>query len=314
MKRMAAVVTALALILSLCSCSPAKKTYKVDLIIKSVDSDFWKSVYEGALAAGGKYNLDINFMGPKEEKDYRQQVGYLEQAIRNRPDAIVLAAGDYNGMSGPMERAVASGIPVILIDSSVSSRKWVASISTDNYNAGKTLAQEMVRRLPQYTKIGVIGFVKNASPGIEREKGFVEYIKNSSTLKIVDTVYCDSNFDIAQGQTEQMLRDHPEITALAGLNAQSATGAARALDALKNDKVFLGGIDCTVEEADYMDRGILSVAVLQNPYMMGYYSMETVSKVLNKKPYERNFYTEVCVVDKNNMFSKQNEQLIFPFE
>lgn len=313
MKRMLACTLTVILLISLCSCSTPKRTYTVALITKSVDSDFWKSVYNGAAAAGSNYNIEIRFMGPKEEKDYRQQVSYIEQAIQEKPDAIVLAAGDFNLMAKPMEEAVKSGIPVILVDSSVNSQKWLSSVSTNNYQAGQTLAKEMTKRLPKNAKIGVISFVKNSSPSIERERGFQNYIQASSTLKIVDKVYCDSDFDIANKQTKEMLQSHPEIAAFAGLNAQSATGAARALTEMERKDVFLGAIDCTLEEADYMDRGILNVVVLQNPYMMGYYSIETVYKALNKKSYERNVYTDVCVVDKTNMFDKQNEQLIFPF-
>lgn len=76
------------------------------------------------------------------------------------------------------------------------------------------------------------------------------------------------------------------------------------------------GVDdylCTVEEADYMEQGILDVAVLQNPYLMGYFSVETAYNVLTGKRVERNIHTEVYVIDKENMFSEEYQRLIFPF-
>ena len=168
--------------------------------------------------------------------------------------------------------------------------------------------------MPQNKKIGVISFVKNSSPSIEREKGFQNFLNSSSsTLKVINKVYCDSNIDTAERLTIEMLKSYPDICGIAGLNAQSATGAARALKKLNRNDIFLAGIDCTMEEAEYMDKGILKTAVLQNPYMMGYYSMETCFKVLNDSAYERNVYIDVSVVDKSNMFEKENQQLIFPF-
>lgn len=68
-----------------------------------------------------------------------------------------------------------------------------------------------------------------------------------------------------------------------------------------------------VEEAAYVEKGILDVAVLQNPYMMGYYSVETAYKILTERPYEKSVYTDVTVVDRENLFSKEHQQLIFPF-
>lgn len=302
----------LVIILNLCSCTTAKKSFNVDLIVKSTDSEFWASVYDGAKAAGAKYNIDLRFLGPTKEKDYQNQVSIIKQSIVRQPDAIILAAGDYYIMAEPMEMAVKAKIPVILVDSGVNSDKWTSFVSTDNYKAGEVLAQEIEKRVGGTAEIGVISFVKNSLPSLERTAGFSDYISEKTNMKIVETVYCDSNIEKSEQLTKEMI-DHPTIKVIAGLNAQSATGAARALEALERSDIFLAGIDCTVEEADYMEQGIIDVAVLQNPYLMGYFSVETAYNVLMKKRVERNIRTEVYVVDKDNMFSEEYQRLIFPF-
>lgn len=303
----------LVIILNLCSCTTAKKSFNVDLIVKSTDSEFWASVYDGAKAAGAKYNIDLRFQGPTKEKDYQNQVSIIKQSIVRQPDAIILAAGDYYIMAEPMEMAVKAKIPVILVDSGVNSDKWTSFVSTDNYKAGEVLAQEIEKRVGGTAEIGVISFVKNSLPSLERTAGFSDYISEKTNMKIVETVYCDSNIEKSEQLTKEMIENHPTIKVIAGLNAQSATGAARALEALERSDIFLAGIDCTVEEADYMEQGIIDVAVLQNPYLMGYFSVETAYNVLMKKRVERNIRTEVYVVDKDNMFSEEYQRLIFPF-
>ncbi|NLM10376.1 MAG: substrate-binding domain-containing protein [Clostridiaceae bacterium] len=303
----------LVIILNLCSCTTAKKSFNVDLIVKSTDSEFWASVYDGAKAAGAKYNIDLRFLGPTKEKDYQNQVSIIKQSIVRQPDAIILAAGDYYIMAEPMEMAVKAKIPVILVDSGVNSDKWTSFVSTDNYKAGEVLAQEIEKRVGGTAEIGVISFVKNSLPSLERTAGFSDYISEKTNMKIVETVYCDSNIEKSEQLTKEMIENHPTIKVIAGLNAQSATGAARALEALERSDIFLAGIDCTVEEADYMEQGIIDVAVLQNPYLMGYFSVETAYNVLMKKRVERNIRTEVYVVDKDNMFSEEYQRLIFPF-
>ncbi|WP_195984498.1 substrate-binding domain-containing protein [Clostridium sp. D33t1_170424_F3] len=308
-----AALLAAVLLLLLCACSARPAEYEVDLIIKSTESEYWQSVYAGAQAAAGTYRVRVNFMGPKEEKDYRDQRAFIEGAVERGPDAVILAAGDFSLMAEPMEHVTGAGIPVVLIDSFVNSDQWKASVSTDNYEAGRILAEEMAARLPEGGKIGVIGFVQNASPGIEREKGFRDYMEKQSGFTVETVLYCDSNVDTAAAQTRQILETFPDVAAIAGLNAQSATGAARALDQADRADIFLGGIDCMVEEAAYVEKGILDVAVLQNPYMMGYYSVETAYQILTGKPYEKSVYTDVTVVDRDNLFSREHQQLIFPF-
>lgn len=312
-KRISAVLFILLILASLAACTSVKKTYKVDLIVKSTSSEFWESVYDGAKAAGAKYNIDLRFLGPTVEKDYQLQVSIIKQSILHEQDAIILAAGDFQMMAEPVGMAVDAGIPVILVDSGVDSDKWTSFVSTDNQEAGKVLAQEIEKRVGGTAEIGVISFVKNSSPSLERTAGFSGYIESETDMKIVETVYCDSNIDKAKQLTKELLAVHPDIRVIAGLNAQSATGAARTLDELDRSDIFLAGIDCTVKEADFMEQGILDVAVLQNPYLMGYYSVEAAWQVLKGNRVEKNIRTDVYVVDKENMFSEEYQRLIFPF-
>lgn len=313
-RRITATLMTVLLVIVLVSCSTVKKEYQVDLIVKSTDSDFWGSVYDGAKAAGAKYNINLRFLGPDEEKNYRNQVRIIEQSAARKPDAIILAAADYSIMTKPMENAVDAGIPVIMLDSAVDSDRWKSFVSTDNTNAGAVLAAEVAKRIDKSdAKIGVISFVKNSSPSQERYSGFTNYITQNTRMSIARTVYCDSDIDLARKLTLEMIKNSPDITVIVGLNAQAATGAARALAELGRKDIFLAAIDCTVEQAAYMEQDILKVAVLQNPYLMGYFSVQTTYKVLKKEPVEKNIATDVCVVDKENMFSEEVQQLIFPF-
>ncbi|WP_312644187.1 substrate-binding domain-containing protein [Hydrogenoanaerobacterium sp.] len=313
-RRILAILWAMLIVFTLASCSTVKKEYQVDLIVKSTNSDFWDSVYDGAKAAGAKYNINLRFLGPDEEKNYRNQVRIIEQSVTRKPDAIILAAADYAMMAEPMESVVDAGIPVIMLDSAVDSDRWKSFVSTDNIKAGAVLAAEVAERVKTSdAKIGVVSFVKNSSPSKERYAGFTDYITQNTDMSIVNTVYCDSDIDLAKELTLEMIKNYPDMTVIAGLNAQAATGAARALAELGREDVFLAAIDCTVEQAEYMEENILKVAVLQNPYLMGYFSVQATYKILKNERVERNIDTAVCVVDKENMFSEEVQQLIFPF-
>jgi ribose transport system substrate-binding protein len=63
-----------------------------------------------------------------------------------------------------------------------------------------------------------------------------------------------------------------------------------------------------------MEQGVINVAIIQNPYLMGYYSVETAMRHLAGKDVDRFIFTETRVVNKDNMFTEENQQLIFPFD
>ena len=56
-------------------------------------------------------------------------------------DGIVLAPLDARALVKPVEEAVAKGIPVVIIDSGLESKKIVSYVATDNYHGGVLAAQ-----------------------------------------------------------------------------------------------------------------------------------------------------------------------------
>jgi len=85
------------------------------------------------------------------------------------------------------------------------------------------------------------------------------------------------------------------------------------MESLGRQDIVLVAVDLGIDGAHYMEQGTLDVAIIQNPYLMGYYSVETAMQHLAGKNVDRNIFTETRIIDKGNMFSEENQQLIFPF-
>jgi len=310
MKRFLALLLAFAFCFSLSSCSFPSKTYTINLIVKGTGTEFWKSVNRGAQAAASVYHADVQMYGPKEENS--DQTKYIEEAIARKPDSMILAASDYNRMAKQVENAVNSGIPVVMVDSDVNSNRTVAYVGTDNVALGSKLAKELCRQMKVGGKVAVVSFVQNSYPAVQREKGFRDTIAQDGRFELLNTQYCDSDINTAEKQTQALLQSEPGIVAVAALNDPSATGAAQALSKSGRKDTHLFAVDCLPEEAMYMEEGVLDLALLQNPYQMGYYSVEAAVQSLNGKSV-KDIYTDIYTVDKNNMFKEPYQQLIFPF-
>lgn len=312
MKRFLAGLLAAALLLSLTACSFSPKAYRITLIVKGSGMDFWKNVGKGAQAAASVYHVNVTMDGPEAEKVPNDQVSYMTKAIAQKPDAIILAANDYNGMVKPVENAVNAGIPVVMVDSDVNSSRTVAYVGTDNTALGGKLAESLNSRVKAGGKIAVISFVQDSYPALQREKGFRDTIARYSRFRLLQTQYCGSDTDTAEQQTTALLKSEPDIVAVAALNEPSTAGAARALNKFGKKQVRLFAIDCMPEEAMYMEEGVLELALLQNPYQMGYYSVEAAVQRLNGQQ-AKDQYTDIYTVDKSNLFDELYQQLIFPF-
>ncbi|HHV31604.1 MAG TPA: substrate-binding domain-containing protein [Clostridiales bacterium] len=312
MKRFLILMFTSVMIFSLTSCNFATKTYKIELIVKGSSMEFWKNLSKGAQSAALTNHAEIQMDGPEEEKDPADQLRYIEKAIQEKPDAIILAASDYNRMVKPVENAVNAGIPVIMVDSDVNSKKTLAYVGTDNIMLGSKLAQSLESRVKTGGKVAVISFVQDSYPAVQREKGFRDTMARYSRFQLLKTQYGGSDNAISEKLTAALLKSEPDLVAIAALNEPSAAGAAQALSKSGRKNVRVFAVDCMPTEAMYMEQGVVDIALLQNPYQMGYYSVETAVKALNGQRVE-DVYTDIYTVDKSNLFDKLYQQLIFPF-
>jgi simple sugar transport system substrate-binding protein len=77
---------------------------------------YWSVVKKGVDDAGKQLGVTTEYLAP-ETFDMPAMVHLLEAAIASKPDGLVVSIPDTDALSGPVKNAVASGIPVIVIDS-----------------------------------------------------------------------------------------------------------------------------------------------------------------------------------------------------
>lgn len=292
--------------------NPSPKELTIDIIVKEKGTEFWDSVEIGARSYKGDVPINIKVTGPKNEKDYKKQIKFLQESIERNPDAILIALGNNYGLTKYIEEAKTKKIPVILIDSYIHKDVDTPYIGSDNYEIGAMLAEEIIKIAPLSPHVGVVSFVNEAPAAIEREKSFLAILKKYG-IEVSAIVYTDSNSIKAKTTTKEMMVKNPEINVLAGLNAQSTIGAAKAIKELNYEDIIIGGVDLTLEQVGMLEEEILDLSIVQNPFLMGYYSIEAVYlHVIHNNSIEDRIISNK-VITKENLFLKENQQLIFPF-
>ena len=73
-----------------------KKQLSIIFISKTIDdSDFWTQLIDGARMAAEEYEVKFSVCAPETEDDYVRQNELIEQAILEKPDAIVLTPSSF---------------------------------------------------------------------------------------------------------------------------------------------------------------------------------------------------------------------------
>ena len=241
MKKKLAILGLLAALLLLmgCASSRANVPYRVYLITKSTQTEFWKSVFAGANAAKSEYNVDLTVLGPETEEDYEAQNEYIRQAIRDGADAIVFSAISYTKNAQAINDAASAGIKVVVIDSDVNSDGVVARIGTDNVQAGRMCAKAALETDLESIVVGIVNCDVETQNGQEREQGFRAGLSGDARVQEIYTVNVPTDAELARQAARGLLLEHPDINVLAGFNEPLAVGTALAVDELElGDRVI----------------------------------------------------------------------------
>ncbi len=310
-------IIALSVFLASCSSKPAVKlneNINIRVIVKKQNHDFWTVVEQGSYAAEKEFGINIDYVGPASEEDISGQIRMVEAAIEDKVDAIVLAAIDYNLLVPIAEKARNAGIPVIIIDSNINSQKMNGFVGTDNVEAGRVLGESMLNSLGTDADIVVVSFVKGAASSNERESGLMEIVNQYENINLIETLYCNSDEEIAEELTLDMLERHPEVDAFICLNAYATVGTARGIIAKGfGGDIKIIGFDSTPEEISYLEKGIIELVVVQNPFSMGYLGVKYALDAVKGIPIPESVNTGAVVITKDNMYDLENQKLVFPF-
>ena len=292
------------LLLMGCASSRANGSYRVYLITKSTQTEFWKSVFAGAYAAKSEYNIDLTILGPETEEEFEIQNQYIAQAIANHADAIVFSAISYTENAPAIDAAISAGIKVVVIDSDVDFDGVSAHIGTDNVEAGRISAAAALDAEPDDLVVGIINCYAETQNCQEREQGFREVLSSSSRVKEIYTVNTSTDAELAKQAAIQLLQEHPEINVLIGFNEPLAVGTARAI-----------AFDSNVECIELLQSDVVSALIVQNPYAMGYLGVEKAWEALQGKDFdaESPIDTATLTITKENLFSMESQKALFSF-
>lgn len=318
-KRLLALTLSLALALALAACASRESTSaprKVYFIAKSTETEFWRSAFAGANAAKAEYNIDLTICGPETEEDYETQNEYIRQAVRDGAEAMVFSAISYTANAAEIDAAAAAGVKVAVIDSDVDSAGVSVRIGTDNVQAGRMTAAAALDTELSELYVGIVNYDTGSRNGQEREQGFRAVAEKDPRVKEIYTINVLTTQEQAKAGTIRLLREHPEINVVLGLNEPLAVGVAMAVDETGlSGKVRAVCFDTNAKCIDLLQKGAVTALIVQNPYAMGYLGVEAAYKLLEGVSYDSSklIDTATTIVTRDIMFTTESQKALFSF-
>jgi ribose transport system substrate-binding protein len=252
----------------------AEGTGKIVRIIASVpptDHGWLGAISKSAKAAAGQFK-DVKFE-LLQAADADSQAQQIEQAISQKPDALVVLPQDGEALTPVAQKAERAGIPVINIDRLFTKQDAAtATILGDNYQIGTLAADYIADQLKCNGNVVEIQGLAGISVTTDRSKGFADELKKkcpNSGVKVVARQPGDFNPDTGLKVMENILTAQKKIDAVYTHDDDMAQGVVQAIrNAGRGKEMFLTGVGGSSDAMKQIKAGGLYRATfLYNPNM-----------------------------------------------
>lgn len=314
MRRRAFAASAAAAFLAGCQQSRQRV---IAVIPKATSHLFWVAVQSGAFAAERELKIKVIWNGPTSETDYARQIQILDSMVAQRVDGIAIAACERQALVGPVERAIAAGIPVTVFDSGLDSDKYLSFVATNNYEGGQMAAREMAALLKAKpkAKVAVLQHAPGSQSTMDREKGFEDTVAQefAAQIQIVARQYGMSDRSKSRAAAENFLTAHPDLDGIFCSTEPSATGAALALKSREvAGKVKFVAFDSSEGMVEDLRGGVIHALVVQDPYRMGFDAVKTLHDKLAGRQVAKRIDLSARVIRPADLDKPDVQRLLAP--
>jgi ribose transport system substrate-binding protein len=258
----------------LLSCGGGHSGENYILISANVKVPYWQSAGAGFTQSAGQLKVAYTFTGP-EAYDPAAERDELKSVVAKKPDGILISVADPTLMKDDIDNAIASGIPVITIDSDAPTSKRLFFVGTNNYEAGMTGGKRLVQELKG--KGNVVVFTMPSQSNLnERLRGYKDAIEGSPQIKLAHVVDIKGDPRIAFDSAEQFLgNDKKEhIDAFVCLEALSGKEVAIVLDNYKIKGRTIIAMDTDPDTLNWIQKGVIAATISQKPYTMAFIGLK----------------------------------------
>lgn len=271
---------------------------KVVVVLKELNNyQYWDIVRAGAEKGFRDFGVDGKVTAPSNEYEFAEQEHILKNILKENPDVLIVSPIEASKIS-ILKEFDKKGIPVLLIDSDIPWENKTSYIGTDNVELGLKGGALLATELQPGDKVALI-------TGEESEPVLLDRIKGAKTsletvgIKIATHKTVANDVKLAKSTMETILNDHPDVKGVYATTDILALGAIEVIE--KNGlNIPVIGADGVTEMIELIEEGTLSGTVAQNPYDMGYLSVETAMKAAKGEYIERNINSGVDFIIQGN--------------
>jgi ribose transport system substrate-binding protein len=254
---------------------------------QDLGNPYFKVMGDAVVKSAHDINPACKVVVQSADNDLNKQSTQIDDFISSGAKVIVVNAVDSEGIGPAVQRAKEAGIKVIAAD--VGAKGADATMTSNNYDAGKLVAQYIVDRLKGKGNVIAINGDPNTAC-IDRFSGMKDVFKANSGINLLSS---DQNGkgrrELSMNLVTDLLTKFDHVDAIWGVNDPTALGAELAIKQAGRKGIFVVGIDGSPDAAVAMAEpdSIFAASSAQDPYYMAYHAVQVGWDMMNGKQPEK---------------------------
>ncbi|MER8528122.1 MULTISPECIES: sugar ABC transporter substrate-binding protein [unclassified Mesorhizobium] len=234
--------------------------------------------------------------------DIEGQIALIESMITQGVKGLAITPVDPT-VAPALDKAVAAGIKVVLVDNSIPNWKGqTALVSTNNLNGGKIAGEYLKTVLKSGDKIGILQGVPGVPALDDRVTGMMEGLGDVK-VDVVGKGATNCTLELGTSVTEDILTANPDLKAIYSACGPPIPGAVKSISnaGIANDNLIVVGFDACCGEIEAIKSGAEDASVAQFPAKMGELGIDTVVKAIRGESVDANVDTGAGLVTLQNV-------------
>jgi ribose transport system substrate-binding protein len=242
--------------------------------------------------------VKIQHYVPKQPDNVDEQKAMVEQALKDRPDAVIFIPVDDVAMIDSVKKLNEARIPVVLVSNPLPGR-FVTYVGADDFEIGYRQARYLFDRLGAKAKIVVIEGIPVAPTNRERVRGYQRAFAEFPGIEVLASGVGNYQQPDAKRVMAKFLADYPEIDAVLSANDGMALGALEALQEANRSAVVIG-INGILPAVKLIETGALLASVDFNMFKIGCIATRAAARHLKGEPLPEKILLPAEIIDKTN--------------
>jgi hypothetical protein len=234
--------------------------------------------------------------------DVTKQISQVEDMLSQNLDGLFMNPVDAQGIIPALDLAKDAGVPMVGFDTEVGDMSYLVSYTgSDNYNAGKVVGEDLVKKAPNGGKIIVLDSPTMQSV-VDRTNGFMDAIKDHG-FEVVAQQDAKGNLQIAMGIAEDLLQSNPDVVAIFGGNDPTALGALAAANAAGIKNCMIYGVDGSPDIKSELASGdsLIEGSGAQSPVSIAEQAVKIMYDYVEGKQVEERYPVETFLITSDNV-------------